>query len=99
MAGIGFELNKLFKEKGLSSKVKAIGYSGIVVAGPLVLGIALVFIISSIAAYYGLSENDRMLLIAMLTYAIMASLSLQESSRFRLRDMFQTGSMFMRTGK
>lgn len=76
MAGIGFELNKLFKEKGLSSKVKAIGYSGIVVAGPLVLGIALVFIISSIAAYYGLSENDRMLLIAMLTYAIMASLFL-----------------------
>lgn len=76
MAGIGFELNKLFKEKGLSSKVKAIGYSGIVVAGPLVLGIALVFIISSLAAYYGLSENDRMLLISMITYAIMASLFL-----------------------
>lgn len=76
MAGIGFELNKLFKEKSFSAKVRALGYSGIVVAGPLVLGIAFVFMVTFMAGKNGLSLTDRMLLSAMITYAIMASLFL-----------------------
>lgn len=74
MAGIGFELNKLFKEKGLAAKVRAYGYSCFIVSGPLLLGILFILIISKIARSQGLILVDQYLLMAMVTYAIMAAL-------------------------
>lgn len=74
MAGIGFELNKLFKEKGLAAKVRAYGYSCFIVSGPLLLGILFILIISNIAKRQGLILIEQYLLMAMVTYAIMAAL-------------------------
>lgn len=41
MAGIGFELKKMFAKKGLLSVLRAYGYAGIVCVGPMLLGIIL----------------------------------------------------------
>ena len=41
MAGIGFELKKLFRRKGLFAWLRAYGYAGIICTGPMLLGIAL----------------------------------------------------------
>jgi Predicted membrane protein len=41
MAGIGFELKKLFAKKGLFAKMRAYTYAGIVCAGPMILGLLL----------------------------------------------------------
>ena len=40
MAGIGFELKKLFRRKGLFAWLRAYGYAGIICTGPMMLGIA-----------------------------------------------------------
>ena len=40
MAGIGFELKKLFAQKGLLLKLRANTFASIVVAGPMVLGVS-----------------------------------------------------------
>ena len=41
MAGIGFELKKLFSNKGIILKARASLYAGLVVAGPMIIGILL----------------------------------------------------------
>ena len=41
MAGIGFELKKLFSKKGLFALIRAYGYAGIVCTGPMLLGMVL----------------------------------------------------------
>ena len=39
MAGVGFELKKLFTRKGLMATLRAYGYSGVICAGPMLLGV------------------------------------------------------------
>lgn len=41
MAGIGFELKKLFRRKGLLAGLRAYGYAGIICTGPMLLGVLL----------------------------------------------------------
>ena len=41
MAGIGFELKKLFRRKGLFASLRAYGYAGIICTGPMLLGVVL----------------------------------------------------------
>ena len=41
MAGIGFELKKLFNRQGLFASFRAYGYAGVVCTGPMLLGIVL----------------------------------------------------------
>ena len=41
MAGIGFELKKLFQKKGVLNTTKAYGYAAIICAGPMLLGVIL----------------------------------------------------------
>ena len=55
MAGIGFELRKVFDQKGLFSRAKAYGYTGVIYAGPMVLGGTLIFGISYLAGYVGIN--------------------------------------------
>ena len=38
MAGIGFELKKLFNRRGLFATFRAYGYAGVVCTGPMLLG-------------------------------------------------------------
>ena len=51
MAGIGFELKKLFRRKGLFASLRAYGYAGIICTGPMLLGVALPPLL---VAFYGL---------------------------------------------
>ena len=74
MAGIGFELKKLFKATGVLSKLRAYGYTGMVTAGPMLLGFLFLLSIQIIAKRMGLEENDCELLVSMITYSLLASM-------------------------
>ncbi len=74
MAGIGFELKKMFSQKGLLSIIKAYGYAGVVCVGPMLLGVALLLGIRLIAQYFGTSEAEIELLNSMVTYTLLVSL-------------------------
>ncbi len=76
MAGIGFELSKLFEKKGLLSTLRACGYAGIVCAGPMILGVVLLLGIRLIAGAAGASDIQLDLLVSMITYALLASMVL-----------------------
>ena len=75
MAGRGFELKKLFSKKGVLATIRAYGYAGMVCAGPMLLGVALLLGVLLLAYYYGTARSDRELLISMITYALLFSLS------------------------
>ena len=74
MAGIGFELKKLFSKKGLFALVRAYGYAGVVCAGPMILGMILLLGVHAIAMYSGIPNQERELLSCMITYTLLASL-------------------------
>ncbi len=74
MAGIGFELKKLFKATGVLSMLKAYGYTGMVTAGPMVLGFFYLLTISNIARWSGIDKDGRDLLVSMITYCLLASM-------------------------
>lgn len=76
MAGIGFELKKMFSKRGLLSIIRAYGYAGIVCTGPMILGIVLLLGIRFLAELAGASEADVELLNAMVQYTLMFSLIL-----------------------
>lgn len=76
MAGIGFELKKLFSKKGLFSILRAYGYAGIVCTGPMILGIVLLLGVRVLGAYGGADADQLELLICMLTYTLLFSLIL-----------------------
>ena len=75
MAGIGFELKKLFNKRGLTAIFKAYGYTGVITTGPMLLGVLLILGVMYIADVTGLSSHDRELLVCMITYALLASLT------------------------
>ena len=64
MAGIGFELKKLFSQKGIFAILRAYGYAGIVSSGPMLLGILLIFGIHALAVVGGAGEHMQNLLTA-----------------------------------
>lgn len=76
MAGIGFSLKRLFKKKGILNLCRAYGYAGIITTGPMILGVILLFGMSFVARLGGLSSHDRELLNCMITYSLLASLTI-----------------------
>ena len=74
MAGIGFELKKLFKATGVLGVLRAYGYTGMITAGPMLLGIFYLMGIGIIATHFGLSEQNREFLTSMITYNLLISL-------------------------
>lgn len=74
MAGIGFELKKLFSRKGLIATIRAYSYATLVCAGPMLLGFLLLLLSMFIADTAGASRHSRELLVTMLTHALLASL-------------------------
>lgn len=75
MAGIGFSLKRLFDKKGLIALCRAYGYAGIICAGPMILGVVLLAGIALVSMLGGMVQHDRQLLNGMLTYSLLASLS------------------------
>ncbi|MDD3429274.1 MAG: exopolysaccharide Pel transporter PelG [Oscillospiraceae bacterium] len=74
MAGIGFELKKLFAKKGLFSLLRAYGYAGIVCTGPMILGVILLLGVHFLSVLGGATKPQQDLLNAMITYTLLASL-------------------------
>ena len=96
MAGIGFELKKLFVGRGAIRKVRAYAYAGIVCSGTMLLAVVLLLGIQRLAKLYGATDRDSETLIAMMVYALIGSLLLSSVwqmllSRF-VADQLFTGT-------
>lgn len=76
MAGIGFELKKLFHRRGLMAMLRAYGYAGVICAGPMLLGVLLQFGVLIVSGWWQVGRPDRDLLVCMITYTLLASLVL-----------------------
>ena len=76
MAGIGFELKKLFRRKGIFATMRAYGYAGIVCTGPMLLGVLLQVGILVLCSIMGVARANQDLLVCMVTYTLLASLTL-----------------------
>ena len=76
MAGIGFELKKLFRATGVLSMLKAYGYTGMVTAGPMLLGVLFLLSINYIGRAAGLQKPEQDLLVCMITYCLLASMAI-----------------------
>ena len=76
MAGIGFELKKLFHRRGLMAMLRAYGYAGVICAGPMLLGVLLQFGVLIVSSWWQVGRSDRDLLVCMITYTLLASLVL-----------------------
>ncbi|MGN0779690.1 MAG: exopolysaccharide Pel transporter PelG [Aristaeellaceae bacterium] len=76
MAGIGFSLKKLFEKRGMLNLCRAYGYAGIVSTGPMLLGVLLLVGVAFVARIGGMNAHDRELLNCMLTYSLLASLTI-----------------------
>ncbi len=66
MAGIGFELKKLFKDSGFFSNLRAYAYSALVSLGPFILCTIVIVAIMRFMGYMDISFKDRELFIAQL---------------------------------
>ena len=75
MAGIGFELKKLFAKKGVLSTTKAYGYATIICAGPMLLGVILLLGMMMLCGIFKTATHIRELLICMITYTLLASVT------------------------
>jgi uncharacterized membrane protein len=76
LAGIGFELKKLFKATGVLSILRAYGYTGMITAGPMLLGILFLLGINGTGKAFGLDKNGQDLLVCMITYSLLGSIML-----------------------
>ncbi|MBQ1962093.1 MAG: exopolysaccharide Pel transporter PelG, partial [Clostridia bacterium] len=75
MAGIGFELKKLFHKKGIINTTKAYGYATVICAGPMLLGVLLLLGIMAVCSWFETATATRELLICMITYTLLASVT------------------------
>jgi len=73
MAGIGFELKKIFKERGLFVSIKGYLYSTIVIVGPFLLCTIMVTLLQLILKEFDTSFYERQLFLAATVYAFIFS--------------------------
>ena len=76
MAGIGFELKKLFSDNSILMKLRANLFSSVVIAGPMIMGAMLLLGVKFIAVSAGASLHEQDLLIVVITYSLLFSLLL-----------------------
>ncbi|WP_432666254.1 exopolysaccharide Pel transporter PelG [Wukongibacter baidiensis] len=69
MAGIGFELKKLYKNKGLLAKVRAYLYSIFVTIGPIVISVIVITFLQFLLKYIGVERYRREILQATIMYS------------------------------
>ena len=73
MAGIGFELKKLFQKKGFFRSMKAFGYTTVICTGPMLLGVLLLLGVMYLCSATDTPVQIRETLICMITYTLLAS--------------------------
>jgi uncharacterized membrane protein len=84
MAGIGFELKKLFSKKGVLLQARANLYASLVVAGPMILGALLLLGAQYISTFGGATTHQQDLIVVIITYSLLFSLILTSSLLFVL---------------
>ena len=80
MAGIGFELSRAFKGKGILALVNGYMASGMIFAGPMFLGGLMVVSIREISVVAGLSRPQMLFLQGLVTYIMVVSIMIVNSS-------------------
>ncbi len=73
MAGIGFELKKLFKQTGFLAKVRAVAYSALVSLGPFILCTIIIVSLLLFMSFTKVSYKSRELFIATIVYTFIFS--------------------------
>ena len=73
MAGVGFELKKLFTARTAAGHIKAYSYSAIITAGPFALMTSMVLAVQSLFAYHGIAEESSQIFVATVVYAFVFS--------------------------
>lgn len=74
MAGIGFELRKIFGKKTLLSHTYGILYASVVSIGPSLVFIALLFAIRFLLQYYFVTELEKLFFTSSFTYAFLVAI-------------------------
>lgn len=74
MAGIGFELKRLFEKDGIAARIRAYSYASSVISGPMILGIFLLLAVLKLAEMDGAPLGEREMLLSLLTYGLLFSL-------------------------
>lgn len=74
MAGIGFELRKLFHKEGLINNVKAYAYSSLTTVGPMILCMLLIIGLQRVMSYNESSYLEWELYIATVSYCFIFSI-------------------------
>ncbi len=73
MAGVGFELKKLFTARTAAGHIKAYSYSAMITAGPFALMTSMVLAVQSLFVYYGIAEEASRIFVASVVYAFVFS--------------------------
>jgi uncharacterized membrane protein len=84
MAGIGFELKKLFAKKGILLRARANLYASLVVAGPMIMGVLLLLGAKFVSRFGGASGHQQDLIVVIITYSLLFSLLLSSLVLFVL---------------
>ena len=79
MAGIGFELRKIYDQGGVFKRERAWTYAAFIYVGPLLMGMGLLVALIVISHLAGLRMADRDGILAIVSYAILLSLFLSSS--------------------
>lgn len=73
MAGIGFELKKLFREQGLLNNAKAYAYSSVTTIGPMILCMLMIVFLQLLMSSSGVAFLERELFLATVVYSFIFS--------------------------
>jgi uncharacterized membrane protein len=76
MAGIGFELKKLFVGRGVIKKIRAYAYAGVICSGTMFLAILLLLGMRWMAEFFGTSRHQQETMVVMMVYALLGSMLL-----------------------
>ncbi|WP_372629186.1 exopolysaccharide Pel transporter PelG [Cohnella sp.] len=74
MAGIGFELRKLFRKEGLLNNLRAYAYSSMTTVGPMILCMSLIIILQRLMSIHEGTYLDWELYIATVSYCFIFSI-------------------------
>ena len=73
MAGVGFELKKLFRARTAVGHVKAYAYASVVTTGPFLLMTGMVLAVQLLFSAHGVAAEDAMLFVASVAYVFVFS--------------------------
>ena len=88
MAGIGFELKKLYSEKGILRGLRAFLYSFVVTVGPMILCILLITFMQYLLEEKGENYLSRQVFVAVIQYAFIFSLLISGGAAMYLSRFF-----------